>query len=60
MMCNQLTIQTIDHNKLLCTMHDLGSPKAVIEVIADLCTDATIKIGLCFAATGPEGKAASR
>lgn len=28
---------TIDHDKLLCTMHDLGFPEDAIEVIAD-CT----------------------
>ena len=30
---------TIDHDKLLCIMHDLGSPPAAIEVVADLYTN---------------------
>jgi len=44
---------TIDHDKLLCIMHDLGFPEDAIEVIAELYTNAITKIKLCFAETGP-------
>ena len=44
---------TIDHDKLLCIMHDLGFPEDAIEVIAELYTDAITKIKLYFAETGP-------
>ncbi len=44
---------TIDHEKLLCIMHDLGFPENAIEVIAELYTDAITKIKLYFAETGP-------
>ena len=44
---------TVDHNKLLCIMHDLGFPEDAIEVIAELYTDAITKIKLDFAETGP-------
>jgi len=44
---------TINHDKLLCLMHDLGFPEDAIEVIAELCTDAITKIRLYFAETGP-------
>ena len=43
---------TIDHDKLLCIMHDLGFPPAAIEVVADLYTDAVTRIKLNFAVTG--------
>ena len=42
---------TIDHDKLLCIMHDLGFPADAIHVIADLYTDAVTKIRLYFAET---------
>ncbi len=42
---------TIDHDKLLCIMHDLGFPEDAIEVIAELYTDAITKIKLYFAGT---------
>ncbi len=44
---------TIDHDKLLCIMHDLGFPEDAIEVIAELYTDAITKIKVYFAETGP-------
>ena len=44
---------TIDHNKLLCIMHDLRFPEDAIEVIAELDMDAITKIKLYFAETGP-------
>jgi len=44
---------TIDHDKLLCIMHDLGFPEDAIEVITELYTDAITKIRLYFAETGP-------
>ena len=44
---------TIDHDNLLCIMHHLGFPEDAIEVIVQLCTDATTKIRLFFAETGP-------
>ena len=44
---------TIDHDKLLCIMHDLGIPQDAIHVIADLYTDAVTKIRLYFAETSP-------
>ena len=44
---------TIDHDKLLCIMHDLGFPEDAIEVIAEIDTDAIIKIKLYLAETGP-------
>ena len=44
---------TIDHNKLLCIMHDLGFPEDAIEVIAELYTDVVTKIKLYLAETGP-------
>jgi len=44
---------TIDHDKLLCIMHDLGFPEDAIEVIAELYTDAITKIRLYFAETKP-------
>ena len=44
---------TINHDKLLCIMHDLGFPEDVIEVIPELYTDAINKIKLYFAETGP-------
>ena len=44
---------TIDHNKLLCIMHDLGFPPAAIEVVADLYTNGVTGIKLNFAVTDP-------
>ena len=44
---------TIDHDKLLCIMHDLGFPPAAIEVVADLYTNAVTRIKLNFAVTDP-------
>ena len=44
---------TIDHNKLLCIMHDLGFLEDAIEMIAELYTDAITKIKLYLAETGP-------
>ncbi len=44
---------TIDHDKLLCIMHDLGFPEDAIEVIAELYTYAMTKIRLYCAETGP-------
>ena len=44
---------TIDHDKLLCIMHDLGFTRDAIEVIADLYTDATTKVQLPYAETKP-------
>ena len=44
---------TIDHDKLLCIMHDLGFPEDAIEVMAVLYTNAITKIRLNFAETGP-------
>ena len=43
---------TIDHDKLLCIMHDLGFLEDAIEVIAELYTDAITKIKLYIAETG--------
>ena len=43
---------TIDHDKLLCIMHDLGFPEDAIDVIAELYTDVITKIKLYFAETG--------
>ena len=43
----------IDHDKLLCIMHDLGLPENAIEVIAAPYTNAIIKIKLYFADIGP-------
>ena len=43
---------TIDYDKLLCIMHELGFPEDAIEVIAELYTDAITKIRLYFAETG--------
>jgi len=40
---------TIDHNKLLCIMHDLRFPEDATEVIAELDMDAITKIKLYFA-----------
>ena len=48
-----LAFNTTDHDRLLCIMHDLRFPEDAIEVIAELCTNAIIKIKLYFAATGP-------
>ena len=47
------TFNTIDHDKLLCIMHDLGPPPDAIEVVADLYTNAVTKINLSFAVTDP-------
>ena len=44
---------TIDHDKLLCIMHDLGFPPDAIEVVADLYTNAVTRIELNFAVTDP-------
>ena len=44
---------TIDHDKLLCIMHDLGFPPAAIEVVADLYTNAVTRSKLNFAVTDP-------
>ena len=44
---------TIDHDKLLCIMHDLGFPDDAIKVIAEIYTDDVAKIKLYFAETGP-------
>ena len=41
-----LAYNTIDHNKLLCTMHDLGFPEGAVEVIPELYTYAITKIKL--------------
>ncbi len=46
-------LNTIDHDKLLCIMHDLGFPDDNFEVIAELYTDAITKIKLYIAETGP-------
>jgi len=43
----------IDHDKLLCIMHDLGFPEDAIEVIAELYTDAITKIKLYLQNLGP-------
>ena len=39
--------KTIDHDKLLCIMHDLGFPEDAIEVIAELYTDAITQALVC-------------
>ena len=44
---------TIDHDKLLWIMHDLGFPPDAIEVVTDLCTNAVTRIKLNFAVTEP-------
>ena len=44
-------LNTIDHDKLLWIMQDLGFPNDAIHVIADLYTDAITKIRLYFAET---------
>ena len=44
---------TIDHDKLLWIMHDLGFTPDAIHVIADLYKDAVTKIRLSFAETNP-------
>ena len=44
---------TIDHDKLLCIMHDLGFREDANEVIAELYTNAITNIKLYFAETGP-------
>ena len=44
---------TIDHDKLLCIMHDLGFPPAAIEVVPDLYTNAVTGIKLKIAVTDP-------
>lgn len=43
------SFNTMDHDKLLSIMHDMGTPGDAIEVIAELCTDAITKIRLYFA-----------
>ena len=47
------TLNTIDHDRLLCIMHDLGFPPAAIEVVTDLYTNAVTRIKLNFAVTDP-------
>ena len=44
---------TIDHDKLLCIMHDLGFPPAAIEVVADLYTNVVTRIKLNCAVIDP-------
>lgn len=44
---------TIDHDKLLCIMQDLGFPPDAVHAIADLYTDAVTRIKLYFAETDP-------
>ena len=44
---------TIDHDKLLCIMYDLGFPADVIEIIKDLYTGAVTRVKLDFAQTDP-------
>ena len=44
---------TIDHDKLLCIMHEIGFPEDAIEVIAELYNNAITQIKLYFAETGP-------
>lgn len=44
---------TIDHDKLLCIMHDLGFTQDAIQVIANLYTDATTKVRLPYTETEP-------
>jgi len=48
-----LAFNTIDHDKLLCIMLELGLPTDAVEVIAEIDTDAIIKIKLYLAETGP-------
>lgn len=40
---------TIDHDKLLCIMHDLGFPQDAIQTVQDLYTDVTTKVKLPYA-----------
>ena len=47
----RLAFNTIDRDKLLRTMYDLGSPTDAIEMKASLYTDATTRINLDFALT---------
>jgi len=49
---------TIDHDKLLCIMHDLPFPEDAIEVIAELYTDAITKDQalLCRNRTNQDGE----
>ncbi len=47
----RLAFNTIDRDKLLRTMYDLGSPTDAIKMKANLYTDATTRINLDFALT---------